>query len=178
MSPSLLEIELYEQACVEFNVKRAFSLAELLTRCERLNLSQMYWNHTMARVRDVNRFCIQSLMGGFLVVASSLWEASPQETHTKRLDIPGASLNQKITYYPNKEAYDSHVDEVLKLLRSNAGVSNEFEAPYKVVETLAETGVSIGIPGVDGASVGEMSGRESTRTITAAEEALELFNKE
>lgn len=99
--------------------------------------------------------------------------AQEQETVVKRVWLPFASLETEVTYHPSKKAYEKLRDDTLAGLRAcdPAAFFNPAEGPWKHAETTAEVGIDV-------RGVGASTGRKLVREIPAAEDALEMFEKE
>ena len=99
--------------------------------------------------------------------------AQEQDTVVKRVWLPFASLETEVTYHPSEKAYEKARDDTLAGLRAcdPAAFFNPVEGPWKQAETTGELGIDLGI-------VGASKARTLVREISAAEDALELFEKE
>ena len=113
-----------------------------------------------------------------LVLAAVAGSAQPgrsqeQETVVKRVWLLFASLEEEVTYYPSEKAYEKLRDDTLARLRAcdPAAFFNPADGPRKRAETTAELGIDLPIAGAS-------TGRTLVREMVAAEEALELFEKE
>lgn len=98
-----------------------------------------------------------------------MMQAHAAETIVDNVDLPGASLNQEVTYSTTRNDYNKTRDAILK--RMKAGDASAFvnePSPWKRVETTATIGVAF-------KSIGTSSGRKNIRQISASEEALYLF---
>ena len=115
----------------------------------------------MAIVLVVVVACVQSV------------RAEEQETVVKRVWLPFASLETEVTYYPSKKVYEKLRDDTLARLRAcdPTAFFNPAEGPWKHAETTAEVGIDV-------RGVGASTGRKLVREIPAAEDALEMFEKE
>jgi hypothetical protein len=92
------------------------------------------------------------------------------ETIVRSITLPGAGLEQSITYHPSIAEYDRVRDETLSRLKkgdSSARI-NAIDGPWMQAETTAKIGLEL-------KGVGATTGRKYLRQITAAEEALYLF---
>ena len=99
--------------------------------------------------------------------------AQEQETVVKRVWLPFASLETEVTYHPSKKVYEKLRDDTLAGLRAcdPAAFFNPAEGPWKHAETTAEVGIDV-------RGVGASTSRKLVREIPAAEDALEMFEKE
>lgn len=103
--------------------------------------------------------------------------ASADETLVQEASILGlASMEQAITYHPSKTQYGQARDDTLARLRDgdNTAMVNPAEGPWMRVVTTAKVGFEI--PVGDLGNAGALSGREHVRQISAAEEALFIYN--
>lgn len=103
----------------------------------------------------------------------SCWDfALAEETIVSTVDLPGASLEQEITYSTSRADYESARDKTLERMKNadNTAFVNPKDGPWMRVETTAEIGLSI-------KGVGTSEGRKYLRQISAAEEALFLYEK-
>ena len=123
------------------------------------------------RMNDVGR-AVALLVA---VVAGSVQfvRAQEQETVVKRVWLPFASLETEVTYHPSEKTYEKLRDDTLARLRAcdPAAFFNPADGPRKRAETTAELDLDLRIAGVS-------TGRTLVREISAAEDALELFEKE
>ena len=113
-----------------------------------------------------------------LVLAAVAGSAQPvraqeRETVFKRVWLPFASLETEVTYHPSEKAYEKLRDDTLARLRAcdPAAFFNPADGPWKQAETTAELEIDLRVAGVS-------KGRTLVREISAAEDALELFEKE
>lgn len=106
----------------------------------------------------------------FIVLLSSLSYA--EEIVIRSVDLPGASADQEITYHPSLAEYERVRDEILARLRKRepSAMVNPSDGPWMRVETTAKIGFSY-------YGIGAASGKKKIRQITAAEEALYLFER-
>lgn len=112
----------------------------------------------------------RSVIAVFLLF--SIVHARAEEIVVENIDLPGASLNQEVTYSTTRNDYNIKRDAILTRLK--AGDASAFvnePNPWKRVETTATIGVAL-------KGVGTSSGRKNTRQISASEEALYLFDKQ
>ena len=95
-----------------------------------------------------------------------------EETLVGTVNLPGATLNQEITYSTTKREYEAARDKVLSRLKKgeSAAFVNPKDGPWMRVETTATIGLSI-------RGVGASSGRKNLRQISATEEALYLYEQ-
>ena len=93
-----------------------------------------------------------------------------QEIYIEKVLLPGAGLDQEVTYYPTKADYEAARADILERLNKGdqTAMVNPTEGPWRRVETTATIGFSY-------KGVGTSSGRKYLRQMTAAEEALYLF---
>lgn len=107
-----------------------------------------------------------------VILLFSMIHANAEEIVVERVDLPGASLNQEVTYSTTRNDYDAKRDSILKRLK--AGDASAFvnePDPWKRVETTATIGIAF-------KGMGTSSGRKNIRQISASEEALYLFEKQ
>lgn len=99
--------------------------------------------------------------------------AYAEETVVSKSSLPGVSMEQRITYSTTKADYEATRADVLRRLRKNdaSAMLNPENGPWMRVETTAMIGIAI-------KGIGIEQGRVHLRQITAAEEALYLFEKE
>ncbi|MBY5453932.1 hypothetical protein HFO91_30605 [Rhizobium leguminosarum] len=97
--------------------------------------------------------------------------ARADEKVVTAVNLPGASLDQEVTYHPSKAEYEAARDEVLKRLKAgdNTAFVNPADGPWMIVETTATIGLEY-------KGVGASQGRKHLRQVSAAEDALYLFN--
>ena len=95
------------------------------------------------------------------------------ETLVTNIDLPGASIDQEVTYSPSRAEYDRVRDETIDRLRKGDSTArvNPNRGPWMRVETTAKIGFAY-------KGVGASSGRKNLRQISAAEEALFKFEQE
>lgn len=110
---------------------------------------------------------------GVLSITLVSADAYSQETIVTRIDLPGASAEQEVTYYPSKSKYISTRDDIFQRLKAKdaSAMVNPADGPWMRAETTATIGFSY-------RGVGVAQGRTNVRQITAAEEALYKFEKE
>lgn len=96
--------------------------------------------------------------------------ALPEETIVRSIGLPGASLDQEVTYHPTRADYEAARDEVLRKLRAGdpSARVNPAAGPWMRAETTAMIGFAV-------KGIGASEGRKDYRQISAAEEALFLF---
>jgi hypothetical protein len=108
------------------------------------------------------------------VIGVALWPGtmSAQQTFVESVHLPGASLDQEVTYYPTKDEYLKTRDAILTRLKSGDKTAfvNDKNGPWKRVETTAKIGVEV-------KGVGVSQGRKNLRQISAAEDALYEFER-
>lgn len=116
--------------------------------------------------------CLTSVALGAMFLASSTI-ISGEEIVVESVSLPGASLEQEVTYSTTKTDYEATRDAILERLRAADPTArvNPADGPWKRVETTAKIGISI-------KDVGIAKGRVHLRQISAAEEALFLFEAE
>jgi hypothetical protein len=105
-----------------------------------------------------------------LVIASIGAIANADEKIVRSGTLPGASIEQEITYHPSLKDYETARDERLALLKKGdkSAYQNPADGPWMQVETTAKIGIEL-------KGVGVAQGRKNLRQITAAEEALYIF---
>lgn len=110
------------------------------------------------------------VLAGSFVLACCSSVVSAEETVKESVSLPGASLEQEVTYSTSKADYDSTRDGILKRLQDGdqSAMVNPTEGPWKQVETTAMIGFEV-------KGVGASQGTVHKRQISAAEEALFLF---
>lgn len=115
-----------------------------------------------------------------IVVAAGSTQAvhvQDQETVIKRVWVGvegfGVSREEEVTYYPSEEAYEKLRDDTLDRLRAcdPAAFFNPGDGPRKQAETTTEWNFDLKVGGIS-------NGRRLVREVVAAEEALEMFEKE
>jgi hypothetical protein len=96
--------------------------------------------------------------------------ASADETLVESINLPGASVDQNVTYHPSKTEYEQARDGVLTRLRQGDATArvNPADGPWMRVVTTAKIGFEY-------RGVGSASGRKHVRQISSAEEALYIF---
>lgn len=121
-------------------------------------------------MREVRRVAAALVLAA---VAGSAQSVRAQETVVKRVWLPFASLETEVTYHPSEKAYEKLRDDTLARLRAcdPAAFFNPADGPWKQAETTAELEIDLRVAGVS-------KGRTLVREISAAEDALELFEKE
>jgi hypothetical protein len=95
------------------------------------------------------------------------------ETLVRSLDLPGASMEQEVTYAPSKAEYERVRDDTLARLQAGdkTAMVNPSNGPWMRVETTAKIGFEI-------KGVGMAEGRKHLRQISAAEEALFRYQEQ
>ena len=123
-------------------------------------------------MRKIHRIAM-SLVLATVAAGVQTVRAQEQETVVKRVWLPFASLETEVTYHPSKKAYEKLRNDTLAGLRAcdPAAFFNPAEGPWKHAETTAEVGIDV-------RGVGASTGRKLVREIPAAEDALEMFEKE
>ncbi|WP_298280507.1 hypothetical protein [uncultured Bradyrhizobium sp.] len=93
-----------------------------------------------------------------------------QQTYVESVNLPGASLEQEVTYYPSKGEYERARDGILVRLKAGDKTAfvNDKNGPWMRVETTAKLGFEL-------KGVGVSQGRKNLRQVSAAEEALYQF---
>ena len=81
-------------------------------------------------------------------------------------------MDQEVTYSTSQSDYESNRDALLKRMKSGDQTAfvNPSGGPWMRVETTAKIGIEV-------KGVGASQGRKHLRQITAAEEALYLYNR-
>lgn len=107
---------------------------------------------------------------GLILFAS--YPAHGEETVVESIDLPGASMEQEVTYSTSKADYQSTRDAILERLKDGdpSAMVNPSDGPWMRVETTAKIGFEYH-------GVGLASGRKLLRQISAAEEALYLYER-
>lgn len=116
---------------------------------------------------------------GLVVVAGSTQVVRVQdhETVVKRVWVGvegfGAAHEEDVTYYPNEDVYEKLRDDTLDRLREceSAAFFNPADGPWKHAKTTTEWDFDLKVGGI-------FKGRRLVREVSAAEEALEMFEKE
>lgn len=82
-------------------------------------------------------------------------------------------MEQEIIYSTTEKDYNNYRDEILARLRDGdqSAMVNPIDGPTKIVQTTAKIGFEI-------KGVGTSEGRKHLRRITAAEEALFLYQND
>lgn len=95
-----------------------------------------------------------------------------EETVTKRINLPGASLEQEITYSTSEADYNATRDTILAKLKAGdaSAAVNPRWGPWMRVKTTATIGFEV-------KGVGASDGHAKLRQISAAEEALYTFEQ-
>jgi hypothetical protein len=126
----------------------------------------MIWGSAMKQIRHL--VAVVAFMSSLLF--GQVWA---QEIYVGSVNLPGASLDQEITYFPTKADYETTRDEILEKLKQNnsSAMANPIDGPWMIVETTAKIGMEY-------KGVGVAEGRKHVRRITAAEEALFIYEKE
>lgn len=111
----------------------------------------------------------------FLVAAiiyTQLLIAAPaaEERIVRSLSLPFASLEQEVIYNPSRREYETARDDILARLKKgdNLARMNPASGPWLRAVTTARVGFEI-------RGVGATEGRTNYRQVSAAEEALYLF---
>jgi hypothetical protein len=114
-------------------------------------------------------------MKGIVVACGSICfllahTASADETIVRAATLPFASAEQEVTYHPSLREYERARDETLAKLRRGDASSyvNPKDGPWMLVQTTVEIGIEI-------KGIGSSEGRKNVRQISAAEEALYVF---
>ena len=89
------------------------------------------------------------------------------EIIVQSVNLPGASLDQEVTYHPNKADYIKARNARLKKLKEGdaSAMANPANGPWMIVQTTAKIGIAY-------KGIGVSKGRKHLRRITAAEDAL------
>jgi hypothetical protein len=95
------------------------------------------------------------------------------ETIVQTISLPGASLNQKLTYSPSKAQFIKARDERLERMKKNdfSAFQSPMGDPTVTIETTATKGVAW-------RGVGLESGRTYSCTYTASDDALWMYEGE
>jgi hypothetical protein len=114
---------------------------------------------------------LNTIAAAFFVLFGTCAYSIADETYVMSYELPGASMEQEITFHPSKDTYLHARDDILKRLKAsdNTAMSNPKDGPWVLVETTAKIGLSY-------KGVGASSGRKNLRQISAADEALFLFD--
>lgn len=108
----------------------------------------------------------------FVTACTFAQHAFCEETVIRKLSLPFASIEQRVTYSTTESDYNHTRDQIL--MRLKAGVKSALVNPQDTPWLRAETTLTIGIAyegyGID-------KGRVRLRQVSAAEEALYLFEK-
>ncbi len=93
-----------------------------------------------------------------------------EEIVVRSVNLPGASMQQEVTYSTNMSDYESTRDNILSRLKKGdpSARVNPSDGPWMRVETTA-------VIGFEYKGIGSSSGRKRMRQVSAAEEALYLF---
>ena len=102
-----------------------------------------------------------------LIATSTLAE----EIVVESIDLPGASMNQEVTYSSSRADYNANRDSILERMKAgDPGAFVNNPDPWKRDDTTATIGFAY-------KGIGSSSGRKNIRQISASEEALYLFEK-
>ncbi|MGM4960898.1 hypothetical protein ACT4MK_36905 [Bradyrhizobium barranii] len=98
--------------------------------------------------------------------------AMADEVIMRSLDLPGASMEQEITYSPTRIEYERVRDDTLTRLKQGdkTAMVNPGNGPWMRVETTAKIGFAY-------KGIGVSEGRKHLRQISAAEEALYRYEQ-
>lgn len=98
--------------------------------------------------------------------------ALADETLVRTLTLPGAEADQTVVFHPSETEYNAARETRLRLLEAKdpSGCVNPQDGPWVQVETTAKIGFSI-------KGVGVLEGRTHLRQVSAADEALFLYEK-
>jgi hypothetical protein len=101
-----------------------------------------------------------------------LCSAQAEQTVVRSIALPGASMDQEVTYSTSQADYESTKNSILKRLQNGDKTAfvNPSDGPWMRVETTAKIGLEI-------KGIGVAQGRKNLRQITAAEEALFLYER-
>lgn len=96
-----------------------------------------------------------------------------EEIVIRSINLPGASMQQEVMYSTDMRDYESVRDEILSRLKKGdlSARINPSDGPWMRVETTAAIGLEY-------KGIGSSSGRKEIRQISAAEEALYLFERQ
>jgi hypothetical protein len=110
---------------------------------------------------------VKYVLSTLFVAAFAVVVCLAEETIVSSVDLPGASMDQEVTYSPTKAEYERVRDETLARLRAgdNSAMVNPHNGPWMRVETTAKIGFEF-------KGIGVAQGRKHLRQISAAEEAL------
>ena len=113
-------------------------------------------------------YSVRAVILSCACAASSLVFAA--ETVVRSVNLPGASMDQEVTYHPTMSEYVRARDDILERLKNGdaSAMRNPTDGPWMRVETTAKIGFAY-------KGVGTSSGRKNYRQITAAEDALYRF---
>src|SRR4051794_26304491 len=77
-------------------------------------------------------------------LVSTIRPAGADETFVSSVDLPGATMDQEITYSPSKQEYERVRQDVLSRLKSGdpSARVNPSNGPWMRVETTAKIGLS------------------------------------
>jgi hypothetical protein len=94
------------------------------------------------------------------------------ETVNRTITLPGAEADQAVIFHPSEKEYNSAREQRLRLLEAKdpSGCVNSQDGPWMQVQTTAKIGFSI-------KGVGVLEGKTHVRQVSAAEEALFLYEK-
>lgn len=94
------------------------------------------------------------------------------ETVNLTISLPGAEADQVVIFHPSKDEYNAAREKRLRLLEEKdpTGCVNPQDGPWMQVQTTAKIGFSI-------KGVGVLEGKTHVRQVSAAEEALFMYEK-
>lgn len=100
-----------------------------------------------------------------------LQSALSSEILIEKVELPGATIEQEVTYSTSKNDYEAARDlRLSRMRRGDVGAFVNDPEPWRRVETTATIGFEY-------KGFGSASGRMNIRQISAAEEALFLFER-
>jgi hypothetical protein len=112
----------------------------------------------------------QTVWAVFIYVYAISSSVLAEETIRTTISLPGASLEQEVTYSTTKSDYESVRDGILKRLKEGdpTAMVNPTDGPWMKAETTAMIGLEV-------KGVGVSQGKVHKRQISAAEEAFYIF---
>ena len=108
-----------------------------------------------------------------IVLVTTLNWSFAEEVVTRSHSLPGASLEQELTYSTSKADFEKTRDAFLKRMRAGdpSAMQNPEGVPQVTIKTTADVGVTY-------RGVGLSKGKMYTCTYTASEDALWIFEGE
>jgi hypothetical protein len=112
------------------------------------------------------------LLFAIILICPTVHLALADETLKSAIHLPGASVDQEVTYHPSKSEYESVRTRTLDRLKAKdpSARVNPSNGPWMLVETTAMIGIEYH-------GVGVSNGRKHVRKVSAAEEALYMHDK-